>query len=128
MFLNQNLLKQIKCMLLELGMSPALKGYLYLAQCIYLCVEDISRVHSLIAKVYGPVAEANNVIYQRVERDIRHSVKVFANRNRIQELNKLLRVRLYNPGDYPCNGELIACLAEYIQLHGDFDATPPRKD
>lgn len=121
MFQNQSLMRQIEGMLMELGMSPALKGFHYLAQCVYLCVEDIGRVHSMIAKVYGPVGAATGGDYQQVERSIRHLVKSFVDRNRIQELNRMLHARLYTAGDYPCNSELIACLAEHIRLHQDGD-------
>lgn len=121
---NVNLLKQIKQLLLELGMSPALMGFHYLAQCIYLCVEDSARIHDLIASVYTEVARRNNTTYQRVERNIRHAVQVFVNRNHVAELNKLLGVRLYLAGDYPSNGELIGYLSEYVQLHFDYDLTP----
>ncbi len=123
---NVKLLKQIKQLLLELGMSPSLLGYHYLAQCIYLCVEDSTRIHDLIASVYGEVARRCDTTFQRVERNIRHSVRVFADRNHIPELNKLLCVRLYQSGDYPSNGELIGYLAEYIQLHFDFDTASPQ--
>ena len=121
MLSNGLLLKQIKQVLLQLGMSPTLMGFEYLAECIYLCVEDMNRIHDLILSVYCPVAEYNHTTYPRVERNIRHLIKVFSDRNRIPELNALLHVRLYKIGDYPTNGELIAYLAEYIRLHYDFD-------
>lgn len=121
-FDNVRLLKSIKQLLLELGVSPALLGYTYLAQCIYLCVEDHTRIHDLIASVYEVVARINATTYQRVERNIRHAVKVFADRNHVPELNKLLGVRLYLPGDYPSNGELIGYLTEYVLLHFDLDS------
>lgn len=118
---NEQLLKQIKQVLLRLGMSPTLMGFEYLAECVYLCVEDMSRIHDLILSVYCPVAQHNHTTYSRVERNIRHLIKVFSDRNRIPELNAMLHIRLYKPGDYPTNGELIAYLSEYIRLHYDFD-------
>lgn len=111
--------KKIKQILLEIGMSPALLGYEYLAQCVYLCWQDSARLHDLIASVYNEVAQHCGTTFQRVERNIRHAVRVFANRNHVQELNRLLGVRLYISGDYPSNGELIGYLTEYMQLHFD---------
>jgi len=125
--LNSKLLKQIEQLLLELGMPPTLLGFHYLAECIYICVEEINKLHDLIGSVYNEVARNNHTTYQRVERNIRHAISVFSDRNRIPELNKLLRVRLYQAGDYPSNGEMIGYLTEYILLHYDFETdTLPR--
>lgn len=110
-------MKYIKHLLIELGISPALMGYGYLAQCVYLCWEDNRRLHSLVADVYREVARQNNTTYQRVERNIRHAVRAFADRNRVQSLNRMFGVKLYNTGDYPPNGELIGYLTEYVQMH-----------
>ena len=109
--------RYVKQVLVELGVPPSLKGYSYLAQAIELCVEDHSRLYSLINRVYAPVAEANDTAFPRVERDIRHAIRVFANRNHIAQLNKLLGAKLYQQGDYPPNGEMIGYLTEYVRLN-----------
>ncbi|MBO4535248.1 MAG: sporulation initiation factor Spo0A C-terminal domain-containing protein [Clostridia bacterium] len=109
--------RYVKQVLVELGVPPSLKGYSYLAQAIELCVEDHSRLYSLISRVYAPVAEANGTAYSRVERDIRHAIRVFANRNHVAQLNKLLGAKLYQQGDYPPNGEMIGYLTEYVRLN-----------
>ena len=115
---NQSLrIQYIKFLLIELGISPALTGYGYLAQCVYRCWEDNKRLHRLVDEVYSAVALDNNTTYQRVERCIRHAVHTFADMGRVQLLNRLFGVKLYNPGDYPSNGELIGYLTEYVQLH-----------
>lgn len=121
---NKELFKQTKQLLLKLGMSPTLMGFEYLAECVYLCVEEMPRIHDLIQSVYLPVAENNRTTQSRVERDIRHLIKVFSDRNHIAELNTLLHIRLFKPGDYPSNGELIGYLAEYIRLNYDFEPNP----
>ena len=109
--------RYVKQVLVELGVTPSLKGYLYLAQSIELCVEDHTRLYQLINRVYEPVAQANETVYQRVERNIRHAIRVFADRNRISALNRLLGAKLYQAGDYPPNGEMIGYLAEYVRLN-----------
>ena len=115
--MNDEMIRYIKSILIELGLSPALIGYHYLAQCVYLCWQEPKRLHSLVTDVYGEVAKQNDTTYQRVERNIRHAVRAFADRNRVQSLNRLFGVKLYNLGDYPPNGELIGYLAEYAHLH-----------
>lgn len=120
--LNQKLLNQIQQLLLELGMSPTLLGYRHLAQCIYICVLDDRKLHNLIAEVYGEVAEINGTTEQRVERNIRHAIYVFAARNHVPDLNRLLKAKIFRAGDYPSNGEMIGYLTEYFLIHYDFDA------
>ena len=109
--------RYVKQVLVELGVPPSLKGYSYLAQAVVLCVEDHSRLYSLINRVYEPVAQSNETAYSRVERDIRHAIRVFANRNHVAQLNKLLGAKLYQQGDYPPNGEMIGYLTEYVRLN-----------
>ena len=114
----------IKWLLIELGISPALMGYGYLAQCVYLCWEDNRRLHDLVASVYVAVARQNDTTYQRVERNIRHAVRAFADLGRVPSLNRMFGVKLYNVGDYPPNGELIGYLTEYVQMHYVGQAVP----
>ena len=122
----QSKIKYIKHLLIELGISPALMGYNYLAQCVYLCWEDNRRLHDLVSSVYREVARQNDTTYQRVERNIRHAVRAFADMGRVQAINRMFGVKLYNAGDYPPNGELIGYLTEYVQMHyaADWAATP----
>lgn len=115
--MDKHQIQYIKYLLIELGMSPALVGYGYLAQCVQRCCEDAQRIHRLVAEVYTAVAVANGTTYQRVERCIRHAVRCMADLGRIQLLNRLFGIKLYNAGDYPTNGELIGYLTEYVLLH-----------
>ena len=114
-------LRTIKQVLLELGICPTLMGYEYLVECIYLCLEEQDRIHDIIHSIYEVVAEEHHTTYPRVERNIRHLIKVFADCNRIDNFNNLLHIRIYKPYECPANGEFIAYLAEYFRMHYDFD-------
>lgn len=117
--INVSLLNQIKEVLIKLGISPVLMGYNYLAHCVYICAQDNQCVYCLVSKVYKEVAKLYNTTYQCVERNIRHSIKVFVERRHVDALNKLMHAPLYTAHDYPSCGELIGYLAEYVRLHCD---------
>ena len=114
---NELLFNYIKQQLIQLGISPVHKGYIYLAQGIGICVQRNDCIYNLINEVYKVIAQYHDTTYQCVERDIRHTIRVFVNRKHIDALNKLLGATLYTKHDYPSCGELIGYLAEYVRLH-----------
>lgn len=114
---DEGLINYIKQLLIKLGISPVLMGYNYLAYSVYICVEDSTSVYCLVNKVYKPVALWHHTTYQCVERNIRHTIKVFVERRHVESLNKLMNAPLYTKHDYPSSGELIGYLSEYVRLH-----------
>ena len=116
---NVGLLNYINQLLITLGISPVLMGFTYLAYSVYICTNDYHCVYRLVDKVYKAVALLHGTNYQCVERNIRHTIKVFVDRRHVEALNRLMQAPLYTGHDYPSSGELIGYLAEYVRLHYD---------
>jgi len=60
--------------ILSLGISRALKGYLYLAESIVMCVVKPDKLYCLSKDVYPEIAQKYGVDMSCVERSIRHAI------------------------------------------------------
>ena len=60
--------------ILSLGISRALKGYLYLAESIVMCVANPDKLYCLSKDVYPEIAQKYGVDNSCVERSIRHAI------------------------------------------------------
>lgn len=60
--------------ILSLGISRALKGYLYLADSIVMCVSHPDRLYCLSKDVYPEIAQKHGVEMSCIERSIRHAI------------------------------------------------------
>ena len=96
--------------ILSLGISRALKGYMYLADSIVMCVEKPDKLYCLSKDVYPEIAEKYGVEMPCVERSIRHAIcKAYS------ENPTPMREMFRRPIQRPKSQELIAECADTIR-------------
>ncbi|MBR6793360.1 MAG: sporulation initiation factor Spo0A C-terminal domain-containing protein [Clostridia bacterium] len=68
---------EMKKMLIQMGVSPELKGYHYLAEAITMQRDrfDEGKVVKPCMEVYADIAKAHNDTASRVERAMRHAIE-----------------------------------------------------
>ena len=76
----------------------------------------VGIINSITKKLYPEVAEKFDTSPSKVERAIRHAIEVAWNRGKIENINSLFGVRVYNRNEKPTNGEFIALVADKMLL------------
>ena len=73
-------------------------------------------INSITKRLYPTIAEMYDTTPSKVERAIRHAIEVAWNRGKIENINAIFGIKIYNKGDKPTNGELIALVADKILI------------
>ena len=122
-FKTSTLIKRISEIFMTIGIPANIKGYHYLREAIRVTVEYPRIMDSITKELYPEVAKVFNTTPSKVERAIRHSIEVGWARGKIENLNNIFGVKVYNGrNDRPTNGEFIALLADKLLLDGDLAA------
>lgn len=91
----------------EIGIPAHIRGYQYLREAILMAVNDISVVNAITTVLYPRVAEVFGTTPSRVERAIRHAIKIGWDQGTMQHL--------FGSGK-PTNGAFIAYMADQIRI------------
>lgn len=67
--------EKIRAKLLELGFSPANRGFEYIVEALCLIDEDKSRANRIVSEIYGEIGRSHKTNYAAVERCIRSILK-----------------------------------------------------
>lgn len=113
---NTNKTIEISKILKDLGMSPALRGYEYARYAIGLLLEDMSLARHITTKLYPMCAERFGTTWQRVERNIRHSIESAWMRGNTYTQDALFGYTVEVDKGKPTNGEFLATVADYLQM------------
>ena len=120
-FSKSALTKRISEIFMTIGIPANIKGYHYLREAIRITVEYPKIMDSITKELYPAVAKVFNTTPSKVERAIRHSIEVGWARGKIENINNIFGVKVYNGhNDRPTNGEFIALLADKLLLDGEF--------
>lgn len=121
MITKNNLRFAISNTLLRIGIPYNINGAKYLIRAVEIAVASPDAVTNITKRIYQIIAIEANTKATNVERAIRHAIDIAWGKNRIAFLNTIFGVDIYGAHDRPCNGELIALLAERIPyLAGNF--------
>ena len=112
--MNKNYDEILSNIILTLGISPSTVGSLHLTEAVKMMIERPELKMSITKGLYKELAEKFNTKCANVERAIRHALDVSFAKNRIIELNKIFKVKIYKRAERPSNSEIIALLAERI--------------
>lgn len=117
-FEDLNLETRVSQVLRRLGVPAHIKGYIYLREAIKLVIEDISLLGSVTKRLYPRVAENCDTTAERVERAIRHAIKMVCEDGDRDQLNRYLTgANRDNLADSPPgNSRFIAEVAEKIKI------------
>jgi len=89
-------------------------GFRYLKESVKLCISNPNMLTNITKMLYPAVAEKFDTKSTRVERDIRHVIELAWSRGKIQNLNKVFGLNIFDTKNKPTNSEFIALLADKL--------------
>lgn len=106
--------KKISHIFLSGGITPNNMGFRYLKESVKLCISNPNMLTNITKMLYPAVAEKFDTKSTRVERDIRHVIELAWSRGKIQNLNKVFGLNIFDTKNKPTNSEFIALLADKL--------------
>ena len=79
-----------------------------------LVIDDMTLMSGITKVLYPTVAKEFNTTSSRVERAIRHAIKIGWGRGNMEFMNKLFGYSVSADKDKPTNREFIVTVADYI--------------
>ncbi len=113
---TKNIDERLSNIFIRAGIPPHIKGYQYLREAVKLSIVEPDLINSITQKLYPSIARLHGTTSSKVERAIRHAIEVAWNRGKIENINAIFGIKIYNKGDKPTNGELIALVADKIMI------------
>lgn len=118
MKVNKQLDEKISNIFISIGIPAHIKGYQFLREAVKLAVEKPEIIGSITKQLYPTIAERFETSSSKVERGMRHAIEVAWNRGKIENINSLFGLKIYNSNEKPTNGELIALIADKMIMEG----------
>ncbi len=115
---NKVLDEKISNIFISIGIPAHIKGYQFLREAVKLAVEKPEIIGSITKKLYPTIAERFETSSSKVERGMRHAIEVAWNRGKIENINSVFGLKIYNSNEKPTNGELIALIADKMIMEG----------
>lgn len=115
---NKQLDEKISNIFISIGIPAHIKGYQFLREAVKLAVEEPEIIGSITKKLYPTIAERFETSSSKVERGMRHAIEVAWNRGKIENINNIFGLKIYNRNEKPTNGELIALIADKMIMDG----------
>ena len=115
---SRQLDERISNIFISIGIPAHIKGYQFLREAVKLAVEEPEIIGSITKKLYPTIAERFETSSSKVERGMRHAIEVAWNRGKIENINNIFGLKIYNRNEKPTNGELIALIADKMIMDG----------
>ncbi len=90
----------------------------FLREAIKLAIDSPEIINSITKKLYPTIADKYSTSSSKVERAIRHAIEVAWNRGKIENINSIFGLKVYNSNEKPTNGEFIALVADKMLIEG----------
>ncbi len=110
--------ERISNIFITVGIPAHIKGYQFLREAIKMSIENPEIVNSITKKLYPCIAERFETSPSKVERAIRHAIEVAWNRGKIENINNIFGLHVYETNEKPTNGEFIALVADKMIIEG----------
>jgi two-component system response regulator (stage 0 sporulation protein A) len=110
--------EKITNIFITVGIPAHIKGYQFLREAIKLAIESPEIINSITKSLYPTIAEHFETSASKVERAIRHAIEVAWNRGKIENINSIFGLKVYNSNEKPTNGEFIALVADKMLIEG----------
>lgn len=101
--------------LLQIGTPANIKGYQYIKTSIIECAKNSEMLGAIVKILYPEIAKIHGTTDDRVERAIRHAIKLTYERGNLELLNSIFK-NAAATGHKPTNSEFIALLTDKIKL------------
>lgn len=115
---NKALEEKISNIFITVGIPAHIKGYQYLREAIKLAIDNPDIINSITKKLYPTIADKFQTSASKVERAIRHAIEVAWNRGKIENINSVFKIKVYDTNEKPTNGEFIALVADKMLIEG----------
>jgi two-component system response regulator (stage 0 sporulation protein A) len=110
--------EKITNIFITVGIPAHIKGYQFLREAIKLAIENPEIINSITKQLYPAIADKFETSASKVERAIRHAIEVAWNRGKIENINAIFGLKVYNSNEKPTNGEFIALVADKMLIEG----------
>ncbi len=111
-----NINLEITNLLDEFGVPANIRGFLYLRNAIFLSISDLNLVNSITKKLYPEIADNFSTKSNRVERAIRHAIKVAWERGNQSKITEYFGYSISETIGRPTNAQFIAKVADNFRL------------
>ncbi|MDD2227411.1 MAG: sporulation initiation factor Spo0A C-terminal domain-containing protein, partial [Clostridia bacterium] len=101
---------------ITVGIPAHIKGYQFLREAIKMAIDKPDIINSITKRLYPSIANKFETSSSKVERAIRHAIEVAWNRGKIENINNLFGIKVYNQNEKPTNGEFIALVADKMLM------------
>lgn len=115
---EKRLEEKITNIFITVGIPAHIKGYQFLREAIKLTINDPKIINSITKKLYPSIADLFSTSASKVERAIRHAIEVAWNKGKIENINDVFGLKVYDTNEKPTNGEFIALVADKMLLEG----------
>ena len=115
---NRVLEEKISNVFITVGIPAHIKGYQFLREAIKMAIRQPEIINSITKQLYPAIANLFSTSASKVERAIRHAIEVAWNRVKIENINALFGIKVYNTNEKPTNGEFIALVADKMLIEG----------
>ncbi len=115
---NRVLEEKISNIFITVGIPAHIKGYQFLREAIKMAIEEPDIINSITKQLYPSIASRFSTSASKVERAIRHAIEVAWNRGKIENINNLFGIKVYDSNEKPTNGEFIALVADKMLVEG----------
>lgn len=114
--ISKQLEEKITNIFITVGIPAHIKGYYFLREAIKMAVSEPNIINSITKKLYPSIANIYETSSSKVERAIRHAIEVAWNKGKIENINDVFGLRVYDSHEKPTNGEFIALVADKMLL------------
>lgn len=99
-----------------IGIPAHIKGYHYVREAIMMITTEITLLGAITKRLYPVIANKYSTTPNRVEKAIRHSIKVAWSRGNMDLINQLFGHRFKMEKRKPTNSEFIAIIADKLRM------------
>lgn len=110
--------EKITNIFLTVGIPAHIKGYQFLREAIKLTISDLLIINNITKRLYPSIANIYSTSASKVERAIRHAIEVAWNKGKIENINDVFGLKVYDTHEKPTNGEFIALVADKMIIEG----------
>ena len=115
---NRVLEERISNIFITVGIPAHIKGYQFLREAIKMAIVEPDIINSITKQLYPSIANRFCTSASKVERAIRHAIEVAWNRGKIENINNIFGIKVYDSNEKPTNGEFIALVADKMLVEG----------
>ena len=113
---EKKLEEKITNIFITVGIPAHIKGYQFLREAIKMAVHDPQIINSITKRLYPSIADIYDTSASKVERAIRHAIEVAWDKGKIENINNVFGLKVYDTHEKPTNGEFIALVADKMLL------------